>query len=329
MEPTPTRCQFEHPGFAALRDPVFRLTKSDRVAALALKLDDKDVMLPLPAVAKLFDILPAAADGRMLKLIEQALRFVAEIRLGDDLPLEIVTGEASWQPSPHHLKTASARLQLQLVNWIGGAGDGDRLTSQMLVVSVDDPAIRPRVQDALRRAALELKLDGGSSAVAALLEELATELAFVEALRERLHNCVQAVLKRLTRYGQDALLLSPARRETLYQVIRLATVAAVQIASRFDELDAQTGEIMAALRNLDSQRNFLRPARDRLYAQLLEWEPLLQPWEAVPATMAGEGVWRMIEDTYRFLAPRYMTVQEWQSVLAEAKLEKVKSAFVW
>jgi hypothetical protein len=38
-----------------------------------------------------------------------------------------------------------------------------------------------------------------------------------------------------------------------------------QISHRFDELDAQTGEVMAALRNADSQRTFiLNPGVGRL-----------------------------------------------------------------
>jgi hypothetical protein len=331
MESKPTQCQFEHPGIAALDQPVFRLSKGDRLPALAIKLDNNDVLLPLAAVAKLFDIAATSPDGHMLHLVGQALRFVPALRLGDALPPEIVTGEASWTPSPHHLRIASARLQLQLVNWISGVdpSGGGELTTQMLVVSIDDPAIRARVQDALRSAAQELGLDGGASAVAALLERLATEIAFVEALRERLHDRAQCVLKRLLRFGLDSQLMPPARRETLNQVTRLATVGVAGIASRFDALDAQTAEIMAALCNLDNQRDVLRPSRDRLYSQLLEWEPMLQAWEALPASMLGEGVWRAIDDAYRFLAPRFMSVQEWQNVLSEGRLGGARTAYVW
>ena len=53
--------------------------------------------------------------------------------------------------------------------------------------------------------------------------------------------------------------------ETLTQVRRLTNAALKQIGHRFEELDAQTGEVMAALRNTDSQRTFIRSNRDWLY----------------------------------------------------------------
>ena len=336
MNDLPLTCQFEHHGFAALGAAVFRLTKGDRVAAVAVRLDSSDVVVPLRAIARLFGILPDSADGRMLHLVEQGLRFVPSISLGDPLPSEVLTGEASWDPAPHHKQIAAARLQLQLVNWIdgsrqdAGANESSKITPQMLVVSVDDPSIRPRVQEALRQASEELGIAGGGPAVAALIEELAAELAFIEALRERLLLRVQAMGRRLARVKPEMGPLSPARRETLFQVTRLAATGAAQIAASFDEVDGQTAEIMPALRNLERQRTFLRPHRDRLYCEQLAWDSLLQSWEALPMSAVGDGAWKLVEESYRFLSPRYMTVQEWQSMAAAAeRTEKAKAALMW
>lgn len=307
---------------------------------MALSVDNNDVVLPLRSVASLFGIRPDSADGQMLGLVEQGLRFVATLQLGDKLPTEVSTGEASWEPSAYHRQVASARLQLQLVSWIGGIAESEdgRVTSQMLLVSVDDPAIRPRVQDALRQAAAELGIAGGGPAVAALVEELAHELSYIEAMRERLLERVRAIGKGLVRAGQENAALAPGRRETLFQVVRLASSALAELISAFEEVDGQTASILPALRNLERQRSFLRPHRDRLYCGYLAWDPIFRSWETVAGGAGGagragreqDGFWRVVDETYRFLAPQFMSVQEWQSILAAAdKAERNKSALVW
>ena len=333
MEPAPATVQFTHVGFAALAKGVFRLTKDDRVAALAITMDQTDVVVPIRAVARLFDIAPESPDGRMLHLIERGLNFIAELRVGDSLPTEVLTGEASWAPRDYHHRTAVAKLQLQLVNWIGGAAAVDeRVTGQMLVVSAEDPALRPRIQEALRHAATTLEIAGGASAVSALIEDLSRELAYIEALRDWLLERARAMLKRLIQASQDLPALAPGRRETLFQVLRLASTAAADLNDKFDEIDAQTAEIGSALRYIDKQKTFLRPHRDRLYCVLLTWDPLLNEWDKLPKTVAKEadGLWRLVDETYRFLAPRFMTVQQWQGVLAAPdKTERGKAALVW
>ncbi len=308
------RCVFEHPSLVTLASAVFRLTEGDRVPSLSIRLDESDALVPIDALTKLFGIARDSPDGIKLNLVAQALRFVPSLRMGDPLPAEVLTGEASWQPSNYHRQVASARLQMQLLEWIGGTGEAQQITSQMLVVSVGDPSIRPRVQQALRDAAQQLGVCGGGPAVAALLEELAVEVAYIEALRERLLTRVQALARRFNRVSQEAGAVAAARRETLFQVTRLATMGLAQLTARFDQVDAQTGEILSALRNLEQQRNFLRPHRDWLHCTLMAWEPLLKEWESIPGPPGEDRLWRMLDKAYRFLAPRYMTVQEWHAV---------------
>ena len=197
----------------------------------------------------------------------------------------------------------------------------------MLVASADDPAIRQQVQEALRRAAAELGVQGGP-AVAALIEQLAGEIAYIEALRERLLVRIQTILRRLLRLGQGNAQISAARRETLFQVTRLMGVGLAEISSRFEQVDAQTGEILPALRNLDQQRNFLRPNRDWLYCTQLAWDAELQEWDKVGPAETGERLWKLLDRLYRFVAPRFMAVQEWQSLTA-ASTERRKTVLVW
>ncbi len=300
---------------------------------MTVSVDTGDVVVPLSSVARLFAIRPDSPDAQMLHYVEQGLRFVASIQLGDKLPTEILTGEASWEPSTVHKQVAFARLELQLVKWIGGIADADdsRATSSMLLASMDDPALRPRIAEALRKAANELDAPDGQ-AVAAMIEELAAELSYIEALRERLLDRAKAMAKRLVLVAQDQSSLASGRRETVFQVTRLVTTALGQIAARFAEVDAQNSEILPALRNLDQQRSFIRTERDRLYCTFLAWEPILRLWEGLPTNQVreSEGLWRVIDESYRFLASRYMTVQEWQTaVAASARADRSKTALVW
>ena len=109
MTDLPTTCSFEHSGFSVLQSPLFRLTEGDRVPAMAIELDGIQAMVPLRAVAKLFNIEPDSPDGRLLGLVAEALRFVVCIRIGDKLPTEVLSGEASWeQPEPFGPITVAA-----------------------------------------------------------------------------------------------------------------------------------------------------------------------------------------------------------------------------
>ena len=320
----PSQCQFEHPGFAALGPLQFRLTNGDYLAALAIRVDGNDVVVPLHAIGPLFGLAPDSADARMLTLIEQALKFVPFLRLGDALPSEVVTGEASWEPSVLNHQVAVTRLQRLLVNWIGSKS-ASAITPQMLTASLDDPSVRMLLQEAMGRAGAELGIPGGGTAVAHLIEALAGELAFIEALRERLLDPIRGMVRRLGRASGDPA-MSGSRRETLLQVTRLGMAALAQVVGRFEDVDGQTCEIVPALRNLERQRSFLRPHRDWLYSMLLAWTPLLRAWDEVPGGAVDEGLWKVIEESYRFLAPRYMAVQEWQSTAAA---EKERAALVW
>ena len=146
---------------------------------------------------------------------------------------------------------------------------------------------------------------------------MAQELAYIEALRDRLLRRVTGMAEKLNRMAQtyrgDA-----SHLETLTQVRRLTLAALKQIGHRFEELDAQTGEVMAALRNADSQRTFIRSNRDWLYRTQRAWQSLLAEWD-VAGIGFDEGILQLLNRSYQFLAPRYMPVTEWTSQSRPAK----------
>jgi hypothetical protein len=324
-------CRLKHRLFNRFGDPLFRRAETDGTPVMVVMLGEREAALPLRALQREFDITDESEDGRMLALIAASLDFVTSLRLGDALPAEVLSGEASWEPSPQHLRLANARLRLQLAAWLrSGTGEDHSATeAKALMAAADEPAMLQAIEQACRRAAEELKL-ADPETVSPMLESLGQELAYVEALRERLLQPVQGMSTKLGRMAHgwrgDA-----AQLEKLTQVRRLNQVALRRIGGRFEELDAQTGEVLAALRNLDSQRTFIRSNRDWLYRTLRAWQPLLQEWTGVGSTF-DDHVRSALENAYRFLAPRFMPVTEWIAASgtgAAAKKKPEQRGMVW
>ncbi|HUN42776.1 MAG TPA: hypothetical protein VMU81_20985 [Acetobacteraceae bacterium] len=305
----PDRCVLRHRLFSRFGEPLFRRAETDGTPVMVVLLGDREAALPLRALQREFNIPDDSEDGRMLALIAAALDFVTTLRLGDPLPPEVLSGEASWEPEPQHRQLGLARLRLNLVAGLDPANAPDHalLAPEELIAAAEEPALRPRLREAYRQAAEQLKVS--DAAISQMLDSLAQELAYVEALRERLLVPVRGVSLKLARLAQGWR-GDQAQLEKLVQVRRLNTTAVRNIGGRFEELDAQTGEVMAALRNLESQRTFIRSNRDWLYRTVRAWEPLLLQWEPI-GTVYDQNVRAVLEHTYRFLAPRFMPVTEW------------------
>ncbi len=307
----PDCCELEHKVFSTLGEVSFRRSSTDGVAMMALRLGEREATLPLDSLRREFAIGKDSADGRMLDLIGSALDYVACVQPGDRLPPELRTGEASWQPSPTHNRLAATRLRLDLVAWMAPGGRWAKAgrDDATLLRLADDPALREEVHAVACAVAGQLALpDGGE--VVRRMDEVSWELAYIEALRERLMARVVQLHRRLARLLQDRK--RPGLPfDTLSQVHRLATVAAKQIADRFEHVDAQTGEIGSLLRNVENQRRFIRSNRDWLYRTQRAWEPVLESWcrtAEIPAAELGT----LLASTYRFLAQRFLPGTPWQ-----------------
>ena len=324
----PDRCELQHKIFTALGAVRFRRATTDGVPMMALQLGEREAVVPLDALRREFAIGKDSADGRMLDLIGSALDFVTCVEPGDRLPPEICTGEASWRPSPNHLRLASTRLRLDLVGWIQptsrwAKAEQDDLN---LLRLADDAALHAEVHAVARAVAVQLGLrDAGD--VLGLLAELSQELAYIEALRERLQARVIVLCQRLGRLMQDRKRL-PVSFTALPQVHRLAKIAAVQIIGRFDEVTAQTGEIASLLRNVDNQRSFIRANRDWLYRTQRAWEPLLDEWSRAKA-LEPEEMGPLLTSTYQFLAQRSLPGETWQRPRPARSRKPVLTQMTW
>ena len=305
-DPVPERCLLSHPVFTMLGAVSFRRARTDGTPVMVVTLGEREAVVPLRALQREFGIGDDSPDGRMLGLIAESLGYVCGLSLGDLLPSEVISGRASWEPSAEHKRLAMNIIRLQLLSWIDPEA-ADPAKGDPLVRLEQEPALRQKVQLAFERAATELDLPD-SSAVVALVGELAGELAYIEALRDRLLRPVQAITARLERLAA-AYRGDSQRQESVGRVTRLALSARHAFQERFDELAAQTGEVMSALRNMESQQTFIRSIRDQLYREQRAWQAILDAWAG--ADPAEEVPWDLIMRTYQFLAPRYMPVTEW------------------
>jgi hypothetical protein len=309
----PERCVLHHKVFTMLGTVSFRRARADGTPVMVVALGEREAVVPLRALQREFGIQDDSEDGRMLGLIAESLDYVCGLSLGDRLPSEVRSGHASWEPTAQHRKLAMDVVRLKLLAWIDPSAT-DPAKGDPIQRLERDPALRQQVQNAFDRAAQELGLED-PGAVVPLVEELAGELAYIEALRDRLMRPVLGITARLESITQVSRGDSQ-RTETLGRVTRLAEAARQKFQERFDEVTAQTGEVIAALRNMESQQAFIRSARDQLYRSQRTWQPILDAW--ADAEAEEEVPWELITRTYQFLAPRYMPVTEWTATAGRA-----------
>lgn len=327
--PLPDRCILEHEVFHRLAGASFCRSPTDGSPVMLVPLGEREASVPLRSLQREFAIEDDSPDGIMLGLIAESLDYVTSLLPGDRLPDEVVSGRASWEPAERHRQRAAARLKLQMLAWLDPDAARDANRTGNAIDFDSDPKLRALVQSAFREAAAALGLATPEEAVA-LFETLVGEFAYIEALRERLLHRVRALAGRLEGLCRTAARGDLLRRETLTQVHRLNGVALEQFRTKFDDIDAQTGEIIATLRNADSQITYVRSNRDWLYRCLRAWDPILAEWEKLWGASDGE-VWHLVADTYQFLARRYLPANEWPSfnVLRQHGAKKPNRVMSW
>jgi hypothetical protein len=305
----------KNPVFSRLGEGTFRRSESDGSPVLVVTLGDGVASLPLRSLQREFGIEDDSEDGRMLALVVQSLEFVSSMQIGDPFPSEVLTGDASWEPTSKHHATAAARLRLLLVGWLDPTVVVEESTMPSLERMETDPKLRASVQHAFERAAEELKLPN-VQAVAQLVSDISGELAYIEALRDRFLRRVQSMCQRIDALAKGTV--SADRKMLLARIDRLATLALEQISTRFVLVDGQTREVLSTLRNANAHRAFIREHRDWLYKSSRAWESILAEWDASLMPGLDESTWARLNRTYHFLAPRFMPMQEWFSAEMQA-----------
>ena len=303
----PTHFTFEHQVFA-VKDACFGLSPTTGEACYNVPLGDVQASLPLDTVASSFNIGKNSTDAQLLQIVKNSLKFVKEIRPGDSIPSEILDGTASWKVEPHHRDIARARISVQLTSWMTGK-HVDSIDAAELEMIAANPETKKKVQEALDVMAEKLGLTGDSKKdVVNRFEELARELSYIEALRERFVK-----IQRL--FANFNLLAGIYKRErtVLEDIMRIRVLMKKpvdEIASLFEQIDVNTGEIMNTMRKFAAQIRYIRGGRDDLHQRFLRWDDLLTKWEGV-AIEQGPIVDRLVRITYQFVARHFPQGNDW------------------
>lgn len=323
----PTSIEFEHKFFSTLDGCYFRVAEDTGEPVYVVQLSENNVTLPFRGIVREFEIAADSADGRMLQLIADALKYVRVLRVGDPLPSEVLTGQASWEVSEKHRQAALQRLTIQLVTWLSG---GERLVTnpEELEQLADDPQTKARVTEAFSKAAGQLELDN-DEAVVRLIEDLAEELAYIEALRERFGEIL--VMRTKVKKFRAQYRREQNMREVANSVYRLLDIAVEEFVDVFKKVDSLTSEIMAVLRDIEARVESIREHRDELFRRLVAWDETLASWRIV-----NVGEWgteqETLRATYRFLAPRYTRGDEWDLYTKLQELDgqrQARSVMIW
>ena len=305
----PAVIEVEHGFFKAFNDPYFRTSAPpDEQPVFCAMLGDQEVSLPLGGIIRELSLEDDDPLRIMLETVAKSLRFVTALHFGDDVPAEVRTGEASWEPGADHLLIAHQRLTMQLVTWVSGR-ETMIIDPSELKQLFDDPANKQKVSDAFAEAASQLELSG-SDEVATLVEGFAEELSYVEALRERFGHIRELFEKlvnlRKSYKDQNSIV------DDIDPVLRLMKKPVAVFQAKFDLIDAQTGEIMAVLSKLDAQREYVRELRDELFVRFEAWQEIIDQWHGVDPIYPQEfNIGNGLRDLYRFLAQRYMETDDW------------------
>ena len=335
---TPDRaiCSFEHPVFAKLGDFMFCASDTAREPVIVLPMGKNSASLSLLSFQHELAIAQESPDSRMFELVAKALDFVQEVRPGDALPMEVQCGEASWEPDLLHQRTALARITMQLTTLLGDETKPDAVAASAAWAAAEGHAAlaaasAPEMDARMKRATIvlanKLGLPDPASATQ-MLKMLTDELSFIEALRARLlHRVAHAYAKLGILHRQ--VKNNAAGIELVNRVSRLIGVGRDKIRARFAILEGQSADLVAMLADFETGQTVIRGQRDWLYASLRAWEDVLIAWDRASTTWSSE-TWPLLNQSYRFLAPRFMPLQEWRIARdTMPNIEESRTTMVW
>jgi len=296
-----THFKFRHRVFQA-PGARFLLTGHRHVPTYRVQMGEHEGLVDINVLKKEFQIEPGSDDAKLIDLAVDALRYVPDIKPGDSIPSELLDGTASWAVSPKHKKRAEQRLQVQLLSWVSG--------KEVLLTDPDEIAMfleqienREKLRNAFRNAAEALgHAPENTEPVVRQLELLARELCYIEALRDRFSLIAKIGVKlaELSKsYGNDR-----AAKMELNRVQGLLRTGISEYTVMFAEADAQTGEIISAIKTISRQISYIRRVRDRLHFLIMQWDPHIRTLDQWRTRRTPETD-KLLSELYRFLAPRF------------------------
>ena len=302
--------RFHHPFFQTNADGYFHLDQADRRPVYVIKLGDQAGIVSLQSIRQELLLGGHEEDEAMLDAVGEALKFVDEVHMGDTLPSEIVTGEASWEPESRHRKIADQRVVAAMVKWSEG-WDGPISEFEDLRWFTAEFVDQEKIARALRR--LDETVGNRSSGlrrIQPVLKGLARELSYIEAQRETLERIrrIGRILEHVRRVGGG----QSSDTHEVTSVLRLFRLMMKTFDEALSSVDDQVAEFLAAVSAHETLFDHIRQVRDELRHQLMAWEELLTHWDEVTRkNIEITDVAPKIGDLYRFLAPRYAPTDDW------------------
>lgn len=298
---------FEHRLFS-VEGGYFAIQKSTGEAAFHVPLGELKGAIPLSTLRYEFRLQENSVDNRLLDVVEKSLRYVKEIRPYDSIPHELLDGRASWSVEERHRQTARNRLSLQLVSWMTG-GEMSVSDTAKLAQLAEDPQTKQRVQEAFIRMAEKLGLGKDRrQEVVDMIENVAREFSYIEALRERFGR-VRYVAAQLNVLG-NLYRRDTSIRNDIFRMQVLIKPPLNNFDTAFGQVDAQTGEVLSVVKNLQAQIRFIRDTRDELHHRLMQWDDVIAQWDAATIERSA-AIEILLKETYRFLARHFSQAAEW------------------
>ena len=299
-----THFLFEHKVFT-LPGARFGLTEDGTIPAFQFQLGALTVALPLDTLRGEFGIEPESPDGALLAIVEKSLRFVKDIRPGDSIPRELLDGTASWSVEDRHRLRAKARL------WARAIGSDECLGAEdpALEAFIARPETVATVKAACAAIAAKLGYEMTAQSVLARIDDLARELAYIEALQARCGDVLNIVPKvnQLARvYRSDRAVVDELSR------IRTLMLKPIEFYDGiFARLSKRQEDLETAVGHFHERVEFIREQRDDLHQSTMLWDPILAAWKAIEMTRCSETEAK-IGELYHFIARHYLTATAWQ-----------------
>ena len=314
-----TVVELDHWLFKKLEGIRFHLNQGTHQPGMSITMAKNEAFLTIVSVRKEFGITTDSPDGQMLSKISDGLKYVKGLLIGDPLPKEVLTGEASWALTPRHVAIAQSRVALKLVMLVSTDQPTTNDPAELLALA-DDPEVKRKVNESFSVAAVELGMQPEQKQeVIEYVNTLAGELGYLEALRDKFGEIVKMRDKIQT--VRKICSAKPTLRETADQVARLMERAKNEYQAMFDDVDARTSEVLPMLRTLDETIELIRRLRDDLYVRFHVWDDLLKRWSEGHVEYSMR-IADLLRDTHQFLAPRFMTFTDWTAMAREEQKKR-------
>jgi hypothetical protein len=281
----------------------FVLKGKDKQPMFAVDMGTGQGYVSLKDLRRTFHVAEGSHDDKLIEQAAAGLRHVPDIRPGDEIPNEILSGTASWTVARKHKQIARDRIQVQLLSWMGGKpityGSQEELKK---IVETEEN--KKALKDAFGRAAVALGFEAAQAEkVVDLIETLAREICYVEALRERTLELkkIQKNVETLAKVYTDIRGSADVGRVKLLMARGIGETDSI-----LNSVDAETADVMNALMSLDDVVRAVRRARDELHFVLMAWDPVIDRWKNL-ALVRSQDVDRALDVTYKFLASRFDT----------------------